>query len=115
MIAVATVLVVGASCSRGEDGGDAEPAAAPAPSRRATLVPVKAGPLELRGSGFKPGERVGVTVSAGESRVTRDVRAGPTGTFVLSSPGIQTCSGVSADAVGSEGSRASFQLSSFGC
>ena len=115
VIAAAIVLVVVPSCSRSEDGGDAEPGAAPAPPRRAALVPVKARPLELRGNGFAPGERVSVTVSTGETRLTRDVRARPTGTFALSFPGMQTCNGVSADAVGSDGSRASFQLSSFGC
>lgn len=69
-----------------------------------------ASPLALRGSGFKPKERVVVIVSA-HRRVSRRTVASRGGTFELVFPGVASsnCSGFSATAVGNRGSRASYK------
>jgi hypothetical protein len=69
-----------------------------------------ASPVAFRGTGFKPGERVRISVYAGE-RATKRTAAGARGRFVVRFAGLDpnACSGFSALAVGNEGSRASFK------
>ena len=69
-----------------------------------------ASPVAFRGVGFKPGERVRVSVYAGE-RATKRLTAGARGGFVVRFAGLDpnACTGFSAVAVGNEGSRASFK------
>ena len=81
-----------------------------------TLSPRSLSPLKLKGSGFERRERVRVTVTAGggKERVKR-LRARRTGSFVVTFQGVSLCDGIEAVAVGRRGSRASFQIASFGC
>jgi hypothetical protein len=69
-----------------------------------------ASPVAFRGLGFKSRERVRVSVYAGE-RATKRVAAGVRGRFVVRFSNLDpnACSGFSAVAVGSEGSRATFK------
>lgn len=69
-------------------------------------------PVALRGTGFKPRERVLVSVYAGV-RATKRVTAGARGRFVVRFPDLDPslCVGFSAVAVGSNGSQASFKRS----
>lgn len=65
-------------------------------------------PLVLRGTGFKPSERVSVTVSADGDSATRRLRASVRGVFSASFArmALHPCDGLFASAVGASGSRA---------
>jgi hypothetical protein len=65
-------------------------------------------PLVLRGTGFKPSERVRVTVSADGDSATRRLRAGARGVFsaTFERMALHPCDGLFASAVGASGSRA---------
>jgi hypothetical protein len=77
---------------------------------RPALRLMDASPVAFRGTGFKPHERVRVSVYAG-GRAAKRVEAGVRGGFVVrfSSLDPNACSGFSALAIGNEGSRASFK------
>jgi hypothetical protein len=108
---LAAVAALALACGDGSASpGDA--AVLPA-SRHAVLQPDGLAPLRLRGTGFRPRERVRVTVtpSAG-APIVRRVRANGHGRFGVTFAGISPCAGVEARATGTRGSRASFQLSS---
>ena len=79
---------------------------------RPALRLMDASPVAFRGVGFKPHERVRVSVYAGE-RATKRAVAGVRGRFVVRFSNLDpnACSGFSAIAVGNEGSRASFKRS----
>ena len=91
-------------------------AAATLASARATVRPtlrlVDASPIAFRGAGFEAHERVRVSVYAG-ARATKRVVAGAHGGFVVRFSSLEpdACAGLSALAIGSKGSRASFRLS----
>jgi hypothetical protein len=116
------LLALTAGCG-GEDAQPAEgtpasaPASAPAAKRRATLTPAGTEPFRVRGAGFKPRERVRVTIEPTNAMggITRRVRATGRGMFVVSFGDILACQGVGGDAIGSRGSRAAFQFSSIRC
>jgi hypothetical protein len=80
----------------------------------ATIQPrlrlLDADPVAFRGTGFKAHERVRVSVYAG-TRAAKRVTAGVRGRFVVRFSGVDpnTCTGFSASAVGTKGSRASFK------
>jgi hypothetical protein len=80
-----------------------------ASAQRARLLPVSQNPLRVKGTGFRPSERVKVVVV--DTAVRRRVTASSTGSFVVAFPGLGTCNGVTVKAAGSHGSRASFNLS----
>jgi hypothetical protein len=88
--------------------------ALPIASARAVSRPalrlMDAGPVAFRGTGFKPHERVRISVYAGE-RAAKRVVAGARGRFVVRFAGLNpnACAGFSALAVGNEGSRAVFK------
>jgi hypothetical protein len=117
--ALTAVALLGLTAGCG--AGDREPAdgtpASAAAARRATLTPAGTHPFRVRGSGFRPRERVRITVTPTNvgHGITRRVRATGRGTFVLAFADIEACGGVEGDAAGSRGSRASFQLSSATC
>jgi hypothetical protein len=71
-----------------------------------------ASPVAFRGTGFKPHERVRVSVYAG-GRAAKRVEAGARGGFVVRFASLDpnACSGFFASAVGNNGSRASFKRS----
>ena len=122
--AAAVVPALAALALAASSGGGGTPAPDPAghgagqggarsARHRATLMPVVGDPFKVRGSGFRPRERVRVTVTpTGGERTVRRVRATGRGTFVLAFSGIQSCGGVEGVAAGSRGSHASFQFSS---
>jgi hypothetical protein len=121
--AVLAVALIGLTAACGASGEVSPSTAAPAASTspaavaRARLLPVTGDPFRVRGSGFRPRERVRVTITATSSgaRVTRRVRATGSGTFGLAFSGVRACAGIEGVAAGSRGSRASFQLSSLRC
>lgn len=121
-IALAAVLVVSATMGAETlvPGGEAQkqkPVGGLAPSRgKARLTPMSFTPLALRGTGFKPSENVTVKVMDGLMKKTRRARANGSGAFVVRMPaGAERCNGMTVDAVGDKGSRASFQYSEFVC
>ena len=77
---------------------------------RPALRLLDASPLAFRGTGFKAHEHVRVSVYAG-SRATKRTTAGLRGRFTIRFVGLDpnACTGFSAVAIGSEGSRASFK------
>jgi hypothetical protein len=77
---------------------------------RPALRLMDASPVAFRGVGFKPHERVHVSVYAG-GRAAKRVAAGVRGGFIVRFAGLDpnACSGFFASAVGNEGSRASFK------
>ena len=87
-----------------------------ADARRPALRITDVAPLTVRGTNFRPGERVKLLVSAGRP-VTRAVRAGVRGGFVARL-GVRVdagaCSAV-VQAIGSAGSRALVDLTRPGC
>jgi hypothetical protein len=116
-VTAALVAVAGLALACGD--GSASPAgagsAASRPAHRAVLAPDGLSPLRVRGTGFRPRERVRVTVTpSAASPIVRRVRANGRGRFVLAVAGVDPCGGVEGAAKGSRGSRASFQLSSGG-
>ncbi|HEX9599050.1 MAG TPA: hypothetical protein VF963_06710 [Gaiellaceae bacterium] len=58
------------------------PSSAPGATRPALHL-VRDLPLTVRGSAFRPGERVRVTVRMGEQRLVRQTHAGATGGFTV--------------------------------
>jgi hypothetical protein len=115
LTAVLTTLGVGLAACGGSET-DPAPAASHATVHRARLMPAAGDPFRVRGSGFRPRERVRVTVTpTGGSGITRRVRATGRGTFVLAFAGVQGCGGVEGVAAGNRGSHASFQFSSVTC
>ena len=75
----------------------------------ARLRLVEADPVTLRATGFKPNERVRITV-VNDGRVRRAV-AGSGGGFTMRLPGVHVnaCAGFSVTATGDRGSRASYK------
>jgi hypothetical protein len=100
LLAAGAFAVGVAAGSAGSDG-----------NRTARLQLADTAPLTLRGTGFAPGERVRVTVTAMTTR-TKRVVAGRSGRFLVSLAGVpyDRCLGMSAQAVGSEGSLARLKL-----
>src|SRR6476619_2242163 len=116
-VTAALVAVAGLALACGD--GSASPAGSGAgasrPAHRAVLTPDGFAPLRLRGTGFRPRERVRVTVTpSAAAPIVRRVRANGRGRFAIAVGGVEPCGGVEAAAKGSRGSRASFQLSSGG-
>jgi hypothetical protein len=110
LLAAAGLLAL--ACGSGSASTD--PAAARRP--HAVLHPASTEPLRLRGTGFHARERVRVTLTpSAAARVTRHVRASRAGTFELSFGLVDACGGYEARALGSHGSRASMQFSTFAC
>jgi hypothetical protein len=85
-------------------------------TRKAKLHVVPSATLTLRGTGFVPGERVKVTVTA-SSRMSKRVVAGSQGGFAVQfSASFDRCSaGIQAFAVGERRSRASMKLPDVMC
>ena len=85
-------------------------------ARRGKLTQIGEQPLRLRGTGFLPGEKVRVSAAARGGKETRTVIANSSGAFTLSfSADLDTCDGVTISAVGTKGTRTSFQLSQLVC
>jgi hypothetical protein len=113
-LAVATLLAPTAARATPDPAARAPAYAAPS---RARLLPSTSDPFRVRGTGFRRGELVRVTVTriGATTGRTRRVRAGARGTFALAFAGVEPCRGVRGRAVGNRGSRASFTLNSVTC
>jgi hypothetical protein len=87
-------------------GAVATAAPAPAAAAKATLRIVKLSPLTIRGTGFKPSERVTLTLSAGATGTVRGT-ATSTGTVTVSFPKakVAACTAYTLRAVGAAGTR----------
>ena len=85
--------------------------ATPGKSRRATLALKSLRPLVVVGTGFKPGESVRISGAT----TTRTMSAGRAGSFTARFRGVDPCGSLTVTAVGSMGSRASFNFSSLTC
>ena len=83
--------------------------AAAALQRHAALKIIRMGPVTVRGTGFKPSERVVLRARTTTASATRTASAGATGTFTAAIPGISVgrCGRLSITAIGARGSRAS--------
>lgn len=84
--------------------------AAPAAPAKATVKIVKLNPLTIRGAGFKPTERVTVTLSAGAAGTAKGT-ATAAGVLTVSVPKakITACTPYTLRAVGSAGTRVTFK------
>jgi hypothetical protein len=84
------------------------------PAGRPVIRPLSTEPLRIKGTGFRPGERVTLAAKGTRNKARRSVTASDKGSFVakLGSAG---CDSLTVYAVGNRGSRASFNLSSFVC
>jgi hypothetical protein len=89
-------------------GGGSGPAATP------TLAPVQQQPLVVKGTGFRPGEKV-VLAAKGLRSSHATARADEGGAFEATFRGLKNCDSVTVVAVGSKGSRAEFNLSQIAC
>jgi hypothetical protein len=80
------------------------------------LRPLDLDPLTLRGTAFKPGERVKLLLSAPPVSRTKAVRAGELGRFrVVFAIAPGRCDAVVVQAIGSRGSRATFRRDAPDC
>ena len=84
--------------------------AAPAAATKASLRIVKLSPLTIRGSGFKPAERVTLTLSAGAAGTAKGT-ATAAGVLTVSVPKakVTACTPYTLRAVGSAGTRVTFK------
>ena len=84
--------------------------AAPAAAAKATVKIVKLSPLTIRGSGFKPTERVTVTLSAGAKGTARGT-ATAAGVVTISLPKtkLTACTAYTLRAVGTAGTKVTFK------
>jgi hypothetical protein len=108
--ALALLPLVAAACGQ-----------APAPDRagepvsRPRLTIVQQSPMRLKGTGFRPHERVQV-VAKGSLRSSRaDATADSSGTFTVSLGGLIACDSVTVSATGSKGTHTGFNLSQIVC
>ena len=85
--------------------------AADASTRAAHINFPSLSPVTVRGTGFRPSERVAVTVSAKQTR-TKTVTATRFGSFRVTFPGLSIghCEAFGASAKGNRGSRTSFKV-----
>lgn len=120
-IALAAVLVVSATMGAetlvpGGESAKKKPRGSIAQSGKARLLPTSFAPLALKGTGFKPGEKVTVKVLDGATKATRRARADASGSFVVRlASRFDRCNGMTVTAVGDKGSRTSFQFAELLC
>jgi hypothetical protein len=120
--ALAAVLIVSATMGAGTlvPGGDDKKktpgaGAGVAANGKARIVPTSFAPPVLKGTGFRSGENVSVTVLGGGA-VTKRVTADSSGSFTLRlSTRMDRCNGMTVTAVGDKGSRTSFQFAELLC
>lgn len=84
--------------------------------RQAKLLPASSTPLKVKGTRFKPGERVRLKATGGVGRpVSRNLVANANGAFVATFPSMNACQSPTVTASGSRGSHASFNYSQIAC
>jgi hypothetical protein len=85
-------------------------ATAPAAATKATVRIVKLSPLTIRGIGFKPAERVTVTLSAGATGSARGIAtAAGTVTVTIPKAKVTACTAYTLRAVGANGTKVTFK------
>ena len=102
--AAAAVVLVATAC-----GHASESASQPTGTSRPQLTPTGQLPLTVKGTGFRPQEKVRVAAKGTQSTSTA-VIADPSGTFVVRLHGLKSCDSVTVVATGSSGSHAEFNL-----
>ena len=110
-LALAALL---AGCGQDPSSKVTGSASASASAPRPQLAPVQQQPLVVKGTGFQPGEKVELTAKGLRSSHAT-ARADAAGEFEATLHGLKSCDSVNVFAVGSSGSRAQFNLSSYAC
>jgi archaellin len=108
LVAVAAVIATVVGQTSGSSSRE------PKAVRQAHIAPMGQNPLTVKGSGFRPGERVRLVVK-GSQGAALTAKASPDGSFVAAFRGLNGCDSVTVSAAGSKGSRASFNLSQIAC
>jgi len=115
--ALALVALVAGGCGHDPSAGPPATTATTATkttTSRAQISPVQSQPLEIKGTGFQPGEKVALSAKGLRSSHTT-ARADSSGEFEATFHGLKNCDSVTVTAVGSKGSRAEFNLSQIAC
>jgi hypothetical protein len=111
LVAVAAVIATVV----GQTSGSSSDEPRPDGGQRPTLTPYAQDPLSVRGTWFQPHERVRVAVKGVDEPETLTARASAKGVFSVGFRHVNGCDSVTVMAVGSKGSRASFNLSQIAC
>jgi hypothetical protein len=115
--ALALLALVAGGCGHDPSAVSSAPTettAAETTAARAQLSPVQSQPLEVKGTGFEPGEKVTLAAKGRQSSLAT-ARANGSGEFEATFRGLENCDSVTVVAVGSRGSRAEFNLSQIAC
>ena len=115
--ALALLALVASGCGHDPSArppGTTETTATKTTASRAQISPVQSQPLEVKGTGFQPGEKVALSTKGLRSSHTT-ARADSSGEFEATFHGLKNCDSVTVTAVGSKGSRAEFNLSQIAC
>jgi hypothetical protein len=83
--------------------------------RQAKLLPAGATPLKVKGTGFRPGERVRLKAIGAGQPISRNIVANANGAFVATFRSMNACQSPTVTASGSRGSHASFNYSQIAC
>jgi hypothetical protein len=116
-LALALVALVAGGC--GHDPSTGAPGTTEATetkttASRAQISPVQSQPLEVKGTGFQPGEKVTLSAKGLQNSHTTAI-ADSSGEFEATFHGLKNCDSVTVTAVGSQGTRAEFNLSQIAC
>jgi hypothetical protein len=114
LVAAGALALAGAAVAAVVASDSGSPKEEQARDERARLLPVGQKPLRVKGTGFVPGERVRLTLGGGTG-LGQTLRAGTNGSFTAVFRDVGACDTVTAEARGSKGSRASFNLSRVAC
>jgi hypothetical protein len=113
--ALALVALVAGGCGHDPSAGPPGTTETTATTgSRAQISPVQSQPLEVKGTGFQPGEKVALSAKGLQSSHTTAI-ADSSGEFEATFHGLKNCDSVTVTAVGSKGSRAEFNLSQIAC
>ncbi|HUH21174.1 MAG TPA: hypothetical protein VLZ09_04830 [Gaiellaceae bacterium] len=112
--ALALLALVAGGCGHEPSAGPPGTTATKTTAARAQISPVQSQPLEIKGTGFQPGEKVALSAKGLQSSHTT-ARADSSGEFEATFDGLKNCDSVTVTAVGSKGSRAEFNLSQIAC
>jgi len=112
--ALALLALVAGGCGHDPSAGPPATTATKTTTSRAQISPVQSQPLEIKGTGFQPGEKVALSAKGLQSSHTT-ARADSSGEFEATFDGLRNCDSVTVTAVGSKGSRAEFNLSQIAC
>ena len=115
--ALTLVALLAGGCGHDPSAGSSattETTATEPTAARAQISPVQSQPLEVKGTGFQPGEKVALSAKGLQSSHTT-ARADGSGEFEATFHGLENCDSVTVTAIGSRGSRAEFNLSQIAC